>query len=59
MEISLREGLNLKEKLAEILAKNTGQRLAKIKDDMERDYWMTAEEAVKYGIIDEVLNKAK
>jgi ATP-dependent Clp protease protease subunit len=59
MEISLKEGLALKDKLAEILAKNTGQKLAKIKDDMERDYWMTAEEAKKYGLIDEVLVKAK
>jgi len=55
MEISLKEGLRLKDKLAEILAKNTGQKLARIKDDMERDYWMAAEEAVKYGVADEVL----
>lgn len=57
MEIDLRESVKLKEKLAEILAKNTGQKIAKIKDDMERDYWMDAEEAKKYGLIDEVLTK--
>lgn len=54
-EIELREGLYLKKKLAEILAKNTGQKLDQIEKDMDRDYWMSAEEAKKYGIIDEVL----
>ena len=54
-EIDLKEGLTLKEKLAEILAKNTGQNLEKLKNDMERDYWMSAEEAVKYGIVDNIL----
>lgn len=57
MEISLREGLRLKELLAQIISKNTGQKLAKIKDDMERDYWMTAEEAVKYGLVDGIISK--
>lgn len=59
MEISLKEGLKLKDKLAEIMAKNTGQKLGRIKDDMERDYWMTAEEARGYGLVDEVLAKSK
>ena len=54
-EIDLKEGLTLKEKLVEILAKNTGQNLEKLKNDMERDYWMSAEEAVKYGIVDNIL----
>ena len=54
-EIDLKEGLTLKEKLAEILAKNTGQNLEKLKNDMERDYWMSAEEAIKYGIVDKIL----
>lgn len=58
MEISLREGLRLKELLAGIIAKNTGQKLAKIKDDMERDYWLTAPEAVKYGLVDNVVDRA-
>lgn len=57
MEIDLRESLEVKEMLAKILAKNTGQKLAKIKADMERDYWMTAAEAEQYGLIDEVLSK--
>ncbi len=57
MEIDLRESLGIKEMLAKILAKNTGQKLAKVKADMERDYWMTAEEAKKYGLVDQVLSK--
>ncbi len=57
MEIDLRESLGVKEMLAKILAKNTGQKLAKVKTDMERDYWMTAEEANKYGLVDQVLSK--
>jgi ATP-dependent Clp protease protease subunit len=57
-EITLREGLFLKQRLNEILSKNTGQKLAKIEKDMERDFWMGGEEAVKYGIIDEVIEKA-
>ncbi len=58
MEIDLKESLAVKEMLAEMLAKNTGQKLAKIKTDSERDYWMTAEEAKAYGLIDEVIEKA-
>jgi len=58
MEIDLREGLAVKEMLAELLAKNTGQKLAKVKNDMERDYWMTPDEAKKYGLIDEVITKS-
>ena len=54
-EISLREAMRLKTLLAEITAKNTGQKLAKVKEDMERDYWMNAEEAVTYGLVDRVV----
>ena len=57
MEIDLRESLGVKDMLAKILAKNTGQKLSKVKLDMERDYWMTAIEAKKYGLVDEVLTK--
>jgi len=57
-EITLREGLFLKQRLNEILAKNTGQKLSKIEKDADRDYWLSAEEAVKYGLIDEVITKA-
>ncbi len=55
MEIDLKEGLRLKQLLNEILARNTGQTVKKIKDDAERDYWMSSEEAKKYGLVDEVI----
>ena len=58
MEIDLKESLALKEMLAELLAKNTGQKLAKIKEDMERDYWMSPGESKKYGLVDEVIVSA-
>lgn len=58
MEIDLKEGVAVKEMLAELLAKNTGQKLSKIKNDMERDYWMTPIEAKNYGLVDEVITKA-
>ena len=54
-EISLREAVEIKSRLAKIMAKNTGQKLDKIKADMERDYWMSAAEAMKYGLVDEVI----
>lgn len=57
MEIDMKETLEVKEMLAKVMAKNTGQKLAKVKSDMERDYWMTPDEAVKYGLIDKVLTK--
>lgn len=55
MEIDLRESLRLKERLNEIMATNTGQKIAKIKTDMERDFWMSAQEAKKYGLVDDVI----
>lgn len=58
-EIDLREGLLLKEKLAKILSKNTGQDFEKLKNDMERDYWMSAEEAVEYGLVDKIIKQEK
>lgn len=54
-EISLRESITLKERLATIMADNTGQKLDKIKADMERDYWLSAADAVAYGLADEVI----
>ncbi|MBP6962186.1 ATP-dependent Clp protease proteolytic subunit [Candidatus Saccharibacteria bacterium] len=55
MEIDLKESLKVRELLNEILAQNTGQKLSKIAKDVDRDYWMTAEEAVKYGLADKVI----
>lgn len=57
-EISLRESILLKKQLNEMLAKNTGQKLSKIESDMERDFWMSSEEAKAYGIIDDIIKKA-
>lgn len=54
-EIALKEGLFLKQRLNEILVKNTGQKLSKIEKDADRDFWMSAEEAVDYGLIDTVI----
>ena len=56
-EISLKEGLFLKQRLNEILAKHTGQKVSKIEKDTDRDFWMSAEEAVTYGLIDQVITK--
>ena len=54
-EIDLRESLRIKKLLETIMAKNTGQKAEKIHDDMERDKWLTAEEAKKYGIVDAII----
>lgn len=54
-EIMLNEGIYLKKVLNKILAKNTGQSLSKIEKDADRDFWMSANEAKKYGLIDKVL----
>ncbi len=59
MEIDLKEGIALKHKLNLILAKNTGQPLKRIEKDSDRDYWMTSEESVKYGLVDKIITKAK
>ena len=48
----------MKQRLNEILAKNTGQKLSKIEKDVDRDFWMSAKEAKDYGIIDEIITKA-
>ena len=56
-EIMLKEGIFLKKRLAEILAKNTGKKVDQIIKDMDRDNWMSADDAKDYGIIDEVIAK--
>jgi ATP-dependent Clp protease protease subunit len=56
MEIDLQESIRIKKQLEEIMAKNTGQKVSKIHTDMERDYYMGAEEAKKYGIVDSVIS---
>jgi len=59
IEIHAREILRMKDDLNKILAKHTGKTLKKIQVDTDRDYFMTAVEASKYGIIDKVLNNRK
>jgi len=57
IEIHAKEILRMKKELNTILAENTGQTLRKIEKDTERDFFMSAEEAMKYGLIDKVLKK--
>ncbi|HIW60398.1 MAG TPA: ATP-dependent Clp endopeptidase proteolytic subunit ClpP [Candidatus Anaerobutyricum avicola] len=59
IEIVAEQILKTKEKLNRILAENTGQTYEKIKADTERDNYMTAQEALEYGIIDAVVDKRK
>lgn len=59
IEIDFKEGLRLKKKLTEILAKNCGKTYAELEKDQDRDYWMSAEEAKKYGLVDEVIGKKR
>jgi len=54
-EIDLRESLRVKKLLEEIMVKNTGKKPAKIHNDMERDFWMTAKDAKDYGVVDKVI----
>lgn len=54
-EIDLRESLRIKHLLEEIMARNTGQKAEKIHEDMERDKWLTAKEALDYGIVDKII----
>ncbi|MDE2763713.1 MAG: ATP-dependent Clp protease proteolytic subunit [Gemmatimonadota bacterium] len=57
IEIAAKEILGTRERLNRILAEKTGQTLKKINADVDRDRWMSAEDAVKYGLVDQVLWK--
>jgi len=57
IDIHAREILKIRERLNEIMAKHTGQPLERISQDTERDYFMSAEEAKRYGLIDEVITR--
>ena len=59
IEITAREIKKLRDELYHILAEHTGQSFKKIEKDSDRDYWMTAREALDYGMIDEILEKKK
>jgi ATP-dependent Clp protease protease subunit len=55
IEIHAREAIAVKRRMEEIIAQHSGQSLEKVSKDMERDYFMTAAEAIEYGLIDKVL----
>ncbi|WP_208608011.1 MULTISPECIES: ATP-dependent Clp endopeptidase proteolytic subunit ClpP [Psychrobacter] len=57
IEINAREILKIRDRLNRILAERTGQPLEKIERDVERDYWLDAQEAKEYGLVDEVLER--
>lgn len=58
IEITAKEILRIKDLLNQELAKNTGQKLEKVTSDAERDYWMSADDAKNYGLIDAVIAKS-
>ncbi len=57
IEITTREILKLKDELYAIIASHSGQTVKKVHKDSDRDYWMKAEEAKAYGMIDEILTR--
>ena len=57
IEIHAREIIDVRKRLDEIIAKHTGQELEKVARDTERDYFMSAEEAKEYGLIDRVITQ--
>ena len=57
IEIHAKHLLKTKQRLSELLALHTGQTVEKIIEDTDRDNWMTAEEALKYGLIDKIITK--
>lgn len=59
IEITAREILKLKHELYTIIANHSGQSLEKVERDSDRDYWMTSQEALDYGMIDKILLRAK
>jgi ATP-dependent Clp protease protease subunit len=59
IDIHAREILRIRASLNEIMAKHTGQPIEKIERDMDRDFWMSAQQAREYGIIDEIIYKHK
>lgn len=55
--IQAREIIRVRERIAAVVSRETGQPLAKVQTDMERDYWMSAQEAIEYGIVARVVEK--
>jgi len=59
IEIAAKEILKIKEELYKIIASHSGQEIKKVNEDSDRDFWMTAQEAKEYGMIDEILERDK
>jgi ATP-dependent Clp protease protease subunit len=57
IEIHAREIIRVKEEMNQMLADHTGQDIEKIRTDTDRDFWMTADEAMEYGVVDKVLSR--
>jgi ATP-dependent Clp protease, protease subunit len=57
IEITAREIMKIKNELYKILSDHTGKTLEQVEKDADRDYWMTSQEAVEYGMIDEILQR--
>ncbi|HLD51154.1 MAG TPA: ATP-dependent Clp protease proteolytic subunit [Patescibacteria group bacterium] len=59
VEITARHMIRLRDQYAEIIAKESGKKMEQVKKDIDRDYWMSAEETLKYGIIDKMMSPKK
>lgn len=59
IEIAAKHIIKIKDRLNQILAKHTGQPLAKIEKDTDRDFWLTAQDAKEYGLVDEIIRTKK
>ena len=57
IEVQAREALRLNDTMAHILHQHTGQPVSRIKEDIQRDYYLSAKEAIEYGLIDEVMKR--
>jgi len=57
MEIALKETIRVKEELYAVIANHSGQTIEQVEKDSDRDYWMRSQEALEYGMIDEVLKR--
>lgn len=55
--IQAREIVKIRERIAAVIARETGQTLERVREDIDRDYWMTATEAVAYGLVSKIINR--